>query len=229
MHYELCIMHPGVIRVRILALFLAGLICLLISLVIKAVVDFRYSRNDEQDHLVISIKALHSLWKYSITLPTFQFEWDDGPQLKVDQTTKSGTGSIRKAKHQVRFRFWREDFFYLLWPKIPGILSQLQKIHSKFNRGIHCKFLKCHLEIGFRDPIQTALVVGSFWAILYSSLARFYRQVTMDTDHPQVHIIPQFQKPGFSCEIHCIFNLRIGHIIIAGLKLLRIFRRVRGG
>ncbi len=229
MYYELCIKNPGVIRVRILALFLAGLICLLISLVIKVVVDFRYTRSDEQDHLAISIKALYGLWNFSIILPTFQLEWDEGPQLEVDQKTKSGTGSIHKAKHRVRFRFWRGEFFLRLWPLIPGILSELQKVNVKFNRGIHCTFLKCHCEIGFRDPVQTALVVGSLWPILCTSLARFYRQVTMDTDHPQVQIIPQFQKPGFSCDIHCIFNMRMGHIINAGLKLWLIFRRVRRG
>lgn len=218
-----------VIRVRILALFLAGLICLLVSLVIKAVVDLRYTRSDEQDHLVISLKALHGLWNFSMILPTFQFEWDEGPQLKVDQKTQSGTGSINKAKRQVRFRFWRQSFFYRLFPKISGILSELQKVHVKFNRGIHCTFLKCHIGVGFHDPVKTALVVGSLWGIVYSSLARFYRQVTMDTDHPEVQIIPQFQNPGFSCEIRCIFNLRMGHIIIAGLKLLLIYRRVRRG
>ncbi|MFZ3101921.1 MAG: DUF2953 domain-containing protein [Desulfitobacteriaceae bacterium] len=214
---------------RILALFLAGLICLLISLVIKAVVDFRYTRSDEQDHLVISIKALYGLWKFSIILPTFQLNWAEGPLLEVDQKTKSGTGSIHKAKHRVRFRFWRAGFFLRLLPKTPGILSELQKVNLKFNRGIHCTFLRCHCEIGFRDPVQTALVVGSLWAILGTSLARFYRQVTMDTDHPQVQIIPQFQKPGISCEIHCIFKLRLGHIIITGLKLLLIFRQARRG
>ncbi|MHB8124134.1 MAG: DUF2953 domain-containing protein [Desulfitobacteriaceae bacterium] len=214
---------------RILALFLAGLIWLLISLAIKAVVDFRYTRSDEQDHLVISIKALHGLWKFSITLPALQLEWDEGPQLEIDQKTKSGTGSIHKAKQRVRFRFWRLGFLYRLWPGIPRILSKLQKIKYYFYRGIHCTSLNWHFEIGLRDPVQTALVVGSLWAILGSSLARFYRQVTMDTDHPQLQIIPQFQKPGFSCEINCIFNLRMGHIIIAGLKLLRIFQGMRRG
>lgn len=214
---------------RILALFLAGLIWLLISLAIKAVVDFQYSRSEERDHLIVSIKALHGLWKFSVTLPTLQLEWEKGPELEVEQRIKSGTGSTRKAKHRVRFRYWRQGFFLRFWPRIPKILFELQNIKSKFYRGIHCQSLNWHFEIGFKDPVQTALTVGSLWAIFGSFVARLYRQVSMDTDRPYVQIIPQFQKPGFSCEIHCIFSLRMGHIIIAGLKLFRTVRRVRRG
>lgn len=214
---------------RILAFFLAGLIWLLISLVIKAVVDFRYIRNEKEDHLVISMKAMCGLWKFSMTLPAFQLKWDEGPELEIEQKTEPGTGSTIQGKHRVRFSFWREGFFYRLWPQIPGMLLKLEKIKHYFYRGIHCTSLNWHLEIGFPDPVKTALVTGSLWAITGSFLARLYRQVTMDTDHPHIEIIPQFQKPGFSCELHCIFNLRMGHIIIAGLKLFRTFQHTRRG
>jgi hypothetical protein len=215
--------------VRILAFILAGLIWLLISLVIKAVVDFRYIRNEKEDHLDISMKALHGLWKFNITLPAFQLNWDEGPELEIEQKTESGTGSVINGKHRLRFLFWRKEFFQLLWPQIPGILQKLEKIKYNFYRGIHCTFINWHLEIGFPDPVKTALVTGSLWAIIGYFLARLHRQITMDTDHPHIQIIPQFQKPGFACEIHCIFNLRMGHIIIAGLKLLRIFQHSRRG
>lgn len=214
---------------RILAFILAGLIWLLISLVIKAVVDFRYIKNEKEDHLNISMKALYGLWKFTITLPAFQLNWDEGPELEIEQKTQPGTGSIIKGKQRIRFRFWRGGFFNRLWPQIPGILLKLEKIKHNFYRGIHCTFLNWHFEIGFPDPVKTALYTGSLWAITGTFLARLYRQVTMDTDHPHIQIIPQFQKPGFSCEIHCIFKLRMGHIIIAGIKLLRTFQHTRRG
>lgn len=214
---------------RILAFFLAGMIWLLISLTIKAVVDFRYISNEKEDHLDISMKALYGLWKFTITMPAFQLKWDEGPELEIEQKTEAGTGSVIEGKHQVRFHYWQEGFFRRLWPQIPIILFKLEKIKSNFYRGIHCTALNWHLEIGFPDPVKTALVTGSLWAITGSFLARLCRQVTMDTDHPHIKIVPQFQKPGFSCRLHCIFNLRMGHIIIAGLKLLRSFQYTRRG
>ncbi|MHB1652266.1 MAG: DUF2953 domain-containing protein [Desulfitobacteriaceae bacterium] len=208
---------------RVLALFLALSFWLIISLAIKAEIDFRYRRKDEEDHLEINLRALYGLWRFSFQVPTIKLAWEAGPELSVEQMSHSGAGST-KANTKARFRYLHLNFLLRLWPRLYTVFRHLQKVKTRFYRAIHCKALDWQVEIGYQDPVQTAIAAGTFWAVLGVSSARLYRQITMEVPKPILNVVPRFQTPGFSCDIHCIFQLRIGHIIFAGINLLRALR-----
>lgn len=208
---------------RMVALILAMVFWLAISLAIKAEVDFRYRREDEKDHLEIRLRALYGLWKFKFQIPTLQLSWEKGPELSLEQETHSAVGKT-KSKTKLRFRYLYSKFFLLIWPRLYSIFGHFQEVKARFYRAIHCKDLDWRIEIGHQDPAKTAILTGAFWAVLSMSLARLYRQITMEVPKPILNVVPRFQTPGFSCDIHCIFQLRIGHLIFAGINLLRIVR-----
>ena len=210
---------------RILALLLAGLIWIGLTLLVRATLDFQYRRREENDYLEIRLSALRGLWKFNLSVPTVKLEWEKGPQIDMQQTTVASTGEKRKSRNRFKVRYFRRGFFYRLIPRIPKILIRLQRVKNKFYRGIHCTLVNWKIGIGYEDPSQTALATGTFWGLLGYSLARLYRQVTMDTREPRISVEPNFQKVGFSCDVHCIFNFRIGHIMFVGLDLVRAFIR----
>lgn len=213
---------------RILAFLLAGVIFLLLSLAIKAEVDFRYRRVEEEDHLDIHLRAFHGLWHFQFQIPTLQLEWEKGPQLEVGQVMESKGGS-RKATTKARFRYIRRGWLYRFWPSVPRLIRGLNRVKNQFYRGIHCTSIDWRIEIGYEDAAHTAIAAGTFWAMLGFALSRLYRQVTVEVSTPMLAVVPQFKKEGFLCDIRCIFHLRIGHIIFAGLNLLRTFKRgIRG-
>lgn len=209
---------------RILALLLAGLFWIGLTLLVRVTVDFQYYRREENDHIEVQLSALHGLWTFCLSVPTVQLEWEKGPQIEVQETSVAPTGEKRKARGRIKFRYFRRRFFYHLIPQIPRILIHLQRAKNKFYRGIHCTFFHWKIGIGYEDPSHTAWAAGTFWGMLGYSLARLYRQVTMETREPKISVEPNFQKKGFSCDLHCIFNLRIGHIMFVGLDLVRAFR-----
>jgi hypothetical protein len=211
--------------VRILALLLAVLIWIGITLLIRATVDFQYHRYEENDLLEIHLSALGGLWKFRYTIPTVQLEWEKGPQIEMQQTSAAPTGEKRKARNQIMFRYLRSGFFYRLVPQIPTMLIRLQRVKNRFYRGIHCTYMNWKIGIGYENPTHTAIAAGTFWGMLGYSIARLYRYVTVDAQEPKLCVEPNFQKVGFSCDVHCIFNLRIGHIMFVGLDLVRIFMR----
>lgn len=210
---------------RILALFLASLIALGLTLLLKATVDFYYQRVDQNDFLEIKMMAAGGLWKFKLQMPSSQFEWEKGPELEFEQQSQASMGEKRRTQMDLRFRYFRWSFFYFILPRIPGILHHFKSVKQKFYRGIHCTFLDWQVNIGSEDPAYTAVLTGSFWSMLGFFLARLYRQVTIDTKQPHILVIPNFKKPGFSCDFHCIFNLRIGHLMVVGLDLIRLFIR----
>lgn len=214
--------------VRVLAFFLALLGFLILSFLIRAEVDFRYRRQEEKDHLEIRLRALSGLWRFEFQIPTVQLEWEKGPALDLEQVARSGTGQTH-GKTEMRLRYVHMEFFWRLWPHLRNIFLRLNRIKARLYRRIHCTALESEFAIGFKDPAQTALATGAIWAALGMSVARLYRQITMEVPKPLINVVPRFQTPGFSCHVHCIFRLRIGHIILAGIDLLRVLRLDKRG
>ncbi len=213
---------------RLLAFLLAAAILLLISLALKAEVDFRYRRIEENDHIDIDFRAFHGLWHTQYQIPTLQLEWEKGPQLEVEQVVK-GKGGERQASKTARIRYIRRGLLVRLWLKVPRLLKSFNRLRRQFYRGIYCKSINWRIEIGYKDASQTAIAAGTFWTMLGFALSRLYQQVTVEVPCPALVVVPQFKKEGFLCDIQCIFHLRIGHIIFVGLNLLRTFRRdIRG-
>ena len=213
---------------RILAFLLAAAILLLLSLAIKAEVDFRYRRIEEKDHIDIHLSALYGLWHTQYQIPTIQLEWEKGPQLEVEQVAE-GKGGKRQATTKARFRYIRRGLLSRLWLNVPQLLQYLKRVKNQFYRGIHCRAINWRIEIGYKDASQTAIAAGAFWTMFGFALSHLYQQVTVEVSRPALVVVPQFKKEGFLCDIQCIFHLRIGHIIFVGINLLRSLRRgIRG-
>jgi len=194
----------------------------------KAEVDFRYRRIEEEDHIDIDFRAFHGLWHTQYQIPTLQLEWEKGPQVEIEQVVK-GKGGERQATTTARFRYIRRGWLTRLWQKVPRLLRYLNQLKSQFYRGIHCKAINWRIEIGYKDASHTAIAAGSIWTMFGFALSHLYQQVTVEVPRPALVVIPQFKKEGFLCDIQCIFHLRIGHIIFVGLNALRMFRRdIRG-
>ncbi|MBC2726801.1 MAG: DUF2953 domain-containing protein [Desulfosporosinus sp.] len=213
---------------RVLAFFLAMVLLILISFVFKIQVDFRYRRIQEEDHIDISFRGFNGLWQANYQIPTLQLEWEKGPQLEFEQVAES-KGGVRKTTTKARVRYLRLEWLSRLWLNIPYLLKHFNRVKRKFYRGIHCKKIHWKVEIGYKDACHTAIAAGSFWAMFGYALAYLYKQVTMEVKSPVIEVIPQFKKEGFFCDVQCIFHLRIGHIILVGLTLLRTFKRGRRG
>ncbi|KUO70444.1 MAG: hypothetical protein APF81_08335 [Desulfosporosinus sp. BRH_c37] len=213
---------------RVLAFLLAMIILLLISLALKAEVDFRYRRIEEEDHIEIDFRAFLGLWHVQYQIPTLQLEWEKGPQVEIEALAMA-KGGTRQATKEARVRYIRRGWLVRFWLKVPRLLRYINQVKQQFYRGIHCKAINWRIEIGYQDAAHTAIAAGTFWTMFGFALSRLYQQVTVEVRCPGLVVIPQFKKAGFLCDIQCIFQLRIGHIIFVGFNVLRTLKRgIRG-
>ncbi|MFZ3131870.1 MAG: DUF2953 domain-containing protein [Desulfosporosinus sp.] len=126
-------------------------------------------------------------------------------------------------------RYIRRGWLSRFWSNIPCLLGYINRVKRQFYRGIHCKAIDWRIEIGYQDAAQTAIAAGAFWTMFGFALAALYQQVTVEVSRPALVVIPQFKNAGFLCDLQCIFQSRIGHIIFGGFNVLRILRRgIRG-
>lgn len=218
----------GGVEVRVLAFLLANIILLLLSLAIKVEVDFRYRRIDEKDHIEIDVRAFRGLWHIQYQIPSLQLEWEKGPQIEVEQVTKT-KDATRQEKKTLRIRYLQIERFYRFWQKVPSLLRFINRIKQQLYRGIRFKLINWRIEIGLKDAADTAIVAGTFWTMIGFALSSLYRKVTVEDRYPELAVIPQFNKPGFLYDFQCIFQTRIGHIIFVGMNVMSMIRRgIRG-
>jgi hypothetical protein len=214
--------------VRVLAFLLAVIILLLLSLAIKVEVNFRYKRIEKKDYTEIDIRAFRGLWHIQFQIPSFQLEWEEGPQIEVEQVPKTKVAP-RQEKKTLRMRYLRVEWLYRFWPQVPFLLRRINQIKRQLYRGIRCKAINWRIEIGLKDAADTAIAAGSFWTMIGFTLSNLYRKVTVEVRCPELAVIPQFEKQGFLCDFQCIFQSRIGHIIFVGINVLRTIRRGQRG
>lgn len=82
-------------------------------------------------------------------------------------------------------------------------------------KPVKVKRLYLHTEIGLEDAAETALAAGLIWGckgIVYSRLAALFN--TKEAEN-SLAVVPNYMQPGYvRLDYSCIFEFRLGHIII---------------
>ncbi len=104
---------------------------------------------------------------------------------------------IRKRyKHVINYAMSRIDFHTLLWKT----------------------------EIGFDDAALTGITIGLI-NILKSNIFVMFKNIKLKPEKIHLKVTPNFKKEILKTNIHCIFTMKIGYIIVTGLKYLWIMAR----
>lgn len=106
----------------------------------------------------------------------------------------------------VRFRIWKKANLFFI----------------RINRRISVTELNMYTEIGLTDAAQTALSVGAFWSLLGILYGRMTAIFNMSKTQKKISIVPNYRESGvLLIDYTCIFEFRLGHIIIIMIQVLR--------
>lgn len=94
-----------------------------------------------------------------------------------------------------------------------------------------CKVFKWDTDIGVGEASDTAIVVGIAWSLSSLVVAGISRHVAFADTRPSIRINPRFNQITLDTSLFCIFESRLGHIMIAGFRTLLgiITAYTRGG
>lgn len=82
-------------------------------------------------------------------------------------------------------------------------------------------FIRCSFGTG--DAAQTGMAYGAIWTLIgnvYAFLCRFIR-----IEFPQVELAPVYNDKTFEIEAEGIIKMRTVHIILAGLRVLKLYTK----
>jgi nitrate reductase gamma subunit len=201
-------------------IIILALILLLAVIVITQVkIDVNYRHYQDDDLL----EAKVFIWKmrvYTFSAPVIKIDDDSAAVIVEDE--KEIAGIKTKNKLPITPELIIED---LRWLKdfLEHVVG-LHKILRRFLKKVNVNKLTWHTDIGVGDAAHTAQLVGAIWTIKGSIVGLIGNTMRVKL-MPKLTIDPHFQAMVSHTYLSCMISFRIGHAIIAGLMLLKHWRR----
>ncbi|WP_244440893.1 DUF2953 domain-containing protein [Neobacillus jeddahensis] len=189
----------------------------------KLTILLNYYHHNDNDDLKVEFRIWFGLIKYKITVPLIKID-DNSPSMVVQSHAHFGEKQEDNQEPTVS-QITHND----LLTKLQNGREVLQKvvhmhvIVRKFFQKISVKKLEWHSLMGVGDAAHTGMLAGALWAVkggIVGWLSHYFRLKEM----PHLSVTPHFQATVIQTRITCMFQFRIGHAILAGLKLIKFWK-----
>lgn len=197
------------------------IVFLIILIAISSVnINLKFIKQDEKNEGIIKIKMLYGLIKFKKEINEFKVttKKDNGDvdeELEVEMKNDSGA----KKEIDTDFANVRKN----IETGIEAIRKYKRVINYIINRvNFHKLFWKT--EVGFDDAALTGLAIGII-NIFKSNIFVMFNNISFSPNNIYFKVIPNFNRETLKTNIHSIFRVKLGYIIIAGLKYLLLRKK----
>lgn len=178
---------------------------ILLLLLLPHALEFEYRRLQADGNLKIVIW----IWKFPITLRVSYLErlgsrWLAKANIHVPQASKDISTSVSLR-----------EIYQLVHTPLPRIIKIGSKIASFLLKEIGKLEIKLLYSTG--EAALTGWTAGAAWWLVSSVLSILNNRIVF-LHKPHVQIKPVFGPRLFDFYLHCIFRIRLGHIIVRSIK-----------
>lgn len=143
----------------------------------------------------------------------FPIKGGEGKKEKASsQKSKKEPGPQDKKKRKVRE--------YPSLQRLLNIGGTFLQINKRLLRHVRLSRLFWNTRVGFEDAALTGMAGGILWGIKGLLLSFLERNLDTNKFRAQIKVTPVFCEQEIATEVDCIFDLRVGYIIIAGFRLI---------
>jgi len=204
--------------VKILATLVILFILILLISFLSVRLELKYLRKKNNDHFSIKISLLRGLLKYKLDIPKINLN-SQKTALKVEAELEGGK-SVPDADIHKKYPLGYLYQQFMHW--YPEIKEYFYAGKYLLKRVVPSKII-WQTEIGLSDAAITGMSVGILWAVKSALLSNIYRYFAIAPRPPEISIIPKFNEKTLVINIDCIFNIKIGYVIITALKFFQIY------
>lgn len=180
---------------------------------------FRYYRIQEDD--TISLEFI--FWgfiNYKIEVPVLILQQKlSGFTLKT--RTEVETGGDYSEELMGKSAVLHFNSLIKVLQKVQDLVLLFKDEFEYFLRHLKVKRFAWNISIGTRDAAVTAILTGLIWIITGNITSAFYQKIAADWHKPELKVSPNFKKEVFSTSLNCIFKIRVGNIMVTGIKILK--------
>lgn len=192
-------------------------VALLLLLAVTPIdVSLRLERKGKRQDMSATIKVWYIL-KKSYYIPVISVD-EENKSLIIKEKEES---SISKPKEK-DIEETPEDLkrqietVRLFVHHIHGLLTIVKKLVGRMK----VKQLEWKSQVGISDAAWAGILSGMLWSVkgtFAGVIAAFFKLKC----EPVLHVQPDFKKTVFQTEFSCIVGFKLGHAIIAGIRVLK--------
>lgn len=198
-------------------LFIILIILILISIPIYIKTELIRKRNN--DKISIKITVMRGLIKFYYETSYVDLV-DKRAKIKNNYEESNNKDESMKKGNSRKTEDIIEGYH-----KIKGYLNAFNDTIQYILRKITINSLSLHLKIGLGDAALTGITYGILWTIMGSFLNVIFNN--KEVKNISINLYPDFNDSIFEVDFFCIIKFKIAHIIIAGIKGVKVF--IKGG
>lgn len=188
----------------------------------KVTIHFQFNHARDNDHLKLKFRVWFGLIRYTLDVPLIKMD-DDSPTIVVKEIVKKGTQE--KQIQEDTKRFSEDDLLNSIsnWKSLLAHVVKLHKIIRMFLKKVSVKNLEWHSVVGLGDAAHTGMIIGALWTAKGSLIGLVSHYILLK-EMPKIIITPHFQQFVSQTHLTCIIQFRVGHAILAGVKLVKFWK-----
>ncbi|SEM38324.1 Protein of unknown function [Mesobacillus persicus] len=206
----------------LLLLLLVILLFIILVIFTKVKIHIDFFHGNQNDNLTVTLKAWGGIIKYKKEIPMIKID-EDSPSIVIKEKTK--TGPDEKTQQQGEKQFEKEDLANTLndtkqlIDHVVGLHTHIRKLLSK----VIVRKFEWHTGVGIGDAAATGVICGGVWAAK-GSLVGLISNLMKLRVKPVLTVTPFFQQFTTKIQLKCIFQIRVGHAIWTGMKLIKYWK-----
>lgn len=211
----------GKMKWVLIVIFIFILLILLIPFT-KLKIEIQFEQKEKDSRFDIKLKGLFGLFKYKIHVPLIKVN-PESKNIMIKERKETGVNEQDK-KEDIK-KFTPEDFIRLLKDIRQLIIhvTDLYTVIRRFLKKVEVLRFEWNTKIGTGDAASTGVICGACWSAkggLLGLISTFFNLKQI----PVIAITPEFQGKTIQTAFRCMIQFRIGHAILAGVKLIKLWK-----
>jgi energy-coupling factor transporter transmembrane protein EcfT len=184
----------------------------------KITIYLKYYHHKDDDDLKIEVRLWFGLIRFKKQIPLIKVD-NNSPSVILKGTGKSNEETqnneeIKKITPQKLINSLKN------FKEILEHVFQLNSIIKNFLKKVSIQKFEWQTAIGVGDAVYTGVAAGALWSIKGAIVGLLSNYLSMK-EMPKLMVHPNFQQMITSTDLSCMFQFRIGHAMLAGLKLVK--------
>ncbi|WP_170007930.1 DUF2953 domain-containing protein [Bacillus fonticola] len=195
----------------------------LLTFWIRISIRFHLFHGGDNDRVTIQMRAFWGILRYTIDIPFVKKEKGSVASFEFEEDVKSG--KKEKTKKKKKRKITPEKIWNSLQDtkEVAKHVRHLHHIMSSFLKHIEVSALRWKTVIGVGDAAKTGTITGLLWTVKSCILGWVSHHMVMNS-LPTYDITPDFYARRSVTEFECMIHFRVGHAILAALKLIAYWR-----
>jgi hypothetical protein len=211
-----------VLTLKVIVSIIPLLLISIMFMKLSVTIFFQHAQDD--DECRITIATLFGLLRYTIDIPLVQIDKQSAGVVvsHKESVNDAPSGKAKKKKYnlkEIAYSFKESKDFV-------RHVVHFHVIIRKFMARVSVTKFEWHTKIGTGDAAQTGMIVGVGWSLKYAIVALVSKYMKLK-EAPFLSITPSFQQPISEMKFICMIHFRIGHAMLAGIRIVKYWRSHR--